>query len=220
MIRCLCAGETRANSVVRSAASASCGVGHPLDVGAEQHHVDDQPDLLADLAGDEVVVARDDLDRDAVAPADRRWPPGRSPWADRGTRRSPGGSASHSSALPYGVAAAADGFAACPSFVAIARTRNPSALRRSYSLLELLDVSVVHRQSAAVELEARAARKDRLGRALGDDAGPRPSGVRTTTDMMRRWKSNGISSTLRELRDRARARGSPRAPAPRDRGRS
>ena len=28
-----------------------------------------------------------------------------------------------------------------------------------------------------------------------------PSGVRTTTDMMRRWKSNGISSTFAELRD-------------------
>ena len=67
MIRCLCAGETRANSVVFSAASASCVVGHLLDLVAQQHELGRQPDLFADLAGHQVVVAGDDLDRDAVA---------------------------------------------------------------------------------------------------------------------------------------------------------
>ena len=42
-------------------------VGHLLDLAAEQHELGGQPDLLADLAGDQIVVAGDDLDRDAVA---------------------------------------------------------------------------------------------------------------------------------------------------------
>ena len=67
MIRCLCAGETRAKSVVFSAASASCSSVIFLDVVAQQHELGGQPDLLADLAGHQVVVAGDDLDRHAVA---------------------------------------------------------------------------------------------------------------------------------------------------------
>ena len=66
MILCLCAGETRANRVVVLAASASCSSVICLDLGAEQDDPDVEPDLLAHLARDELVVTRDHLDRDAV----------------------------------------------------------------------------------------------------------------------------------------------------------
>ena len=62
MMRCLWAGETRANSVVLYRRVRKLIVGQLLDLAAEQHELGGQPDLLADLAGDQVVVARDDLD--------------------------------------------------------------------------------------------------------------------------------------------------------------
>ena len=44
------------------------GVGHALDVAAEEHRAGVEPDLGADLLRDELVVARDDLDLDPVGP--------------------------------------------------------------------------------------------------------------------------------------------------------
>ncbi len=67
MMRCLCAGETRANSVVFYRRVGKLVVGHLLDVAAEQHELGGQPDFFADLASDQIVVAGDDLDGDAVA---------------------------------------------------------------------------------------------------------------------------------------------------------
>ena len=76
MIRCLCAGETPGEQRRASRRpSASSLVGHPLDVGAEQHAVGREADLLADLARDQLVVAGDDLDRDAVRLQRARSPP-------------------------------------------------------------------------------------------------------------------------------------------------
>ena len=42
-----------------------------VDIATEHGVLDDKPDLLADLAGDDLVVAGDDLDADAVL-AERR----------------------------------------------------------------------------------------------------------------------------------------------------
>ena len=42
------------------------GVRHGFHLGAQQHAIRRQPDFLADLAADQLVVAGEDLDRDAV----------------------------------------------------------------------------------------------------------------------------------------------------------
>ena len=73
MMRCLCAGERRAKSVVVSAACGELVVAHRLDLAARAgREPAAMPDLVADLAADQLVVAREDLDRDAVAVQRRR----------------------------------------------------------------------------------------------------------------------------------------------------
>jgi hypothetical protein len=54
-------------------------VGHLLDLVAEEHRVGAQAHVLADLAGHEVVVARDDPDRDAALFRGEPLGPGREP---------------------------------------------------------------------------------------------------------------------------------------------
>ena len=54
----------------------------------------------------------------------------------------------------------------------------------------------LHGMRLALQLERGAALEDFLRGALADDAVASPSGVLTTTDMILREKSKGISSTL------------------------
>ena len=145
-------------------------VGHLLDLAAEQHELGGQPDFLADLAGDQVVVARDDLDGDAVAlqGLDRgrgrvlgRVEEGRHSRSGSGRTRRPW---SRAWRRPRRYRAAQ-----CPCWRSRARgSHRPQSC--SYSSLSSVDVSVVHRVELAVELEVRAAREDRLRGSLADDA--------------------------------------------------
>ena len=66
MTRCLCAGESRANSDGLLGGLGEFGVGHFLDVAAEEHGVGGEADVLADLAADELVIAGEDFHGDAV----------------------------------------------------------------------------------------------------------------------------------------------------------
>ena len=66
MIRCLWAGERRANSVAFSTASAS-SASVSLSMARPQNDLlRRQPDIVAHLPADEIVVAGEDLDDDAV----------------------------------------------------------------------------------------------------------------------------------------------------------
>ena len=67
MMRCLWTGETRANSVAPTAASASCASDIFSRSLPSSTKLSGQPDLGADLARDQVVVSRDDLDGHAMA---------------------------------------------------------------------------------------------------------------------------------------------------------
>ena len=89
MIRCLSAGESRAKSVVCSAASASSASDMASTCAPKQHVLGRQAHFLADLAADQFVVAGEDFHRDAVVAARPAWPARPFPWADRETPRSP-----------------------------------------------------------------------------------------------------------------------------------
>ena len=143
-------------------------VGQLVDVDAEQDGADDEADVLAHLSRDELVVSGDHLDRDAVclqlgdghgagllgrvqerdvALKDQLGFVGR---AVR-RRHARGGSARRG---------LLGGDREHPKAIGA----EPLVLAR-----QVRDVFVVHRQPRAVEVEARAPRKDRLGRALRDD---------------------------------------------------
>ena len=62
MIRAFCAGDTLAQTVTVSRRLRQFLVGQLVEVAAEQDIVGRHPDLAADLAGDDVVVAGQDLD--------------------------------------------------------------------------------------------------------------------------------------------------------------
>ena len=66
MIRCLCAGESRAKMWVVSDGFGEFVVGHRFDLAAEEDIVGFQAYLPADLAGHEIVVAGEDFHGDAV----------------------------------------------------------------------------------------------------------------------------------------------------------
>ncbi len=169
MIRCLWAGETRANSVVFSAASASSLVGHLLDVGAQQDELGREPDLLADLAGDEIVVAGDDLDRDAVAL--QRLDGRRGGLLGRVEERDVAVQDQVALVgLAVGRGVAGDDAARLDVLAGDGQHAEAVGAQPLVLLLQLLDEDAVHRERLAVELELLAAREDRLGRALGDDA--------------------------------------------------
>ena len=68
MIRFFCPGETRANTVVSSATVGQRRVGHPLQLVAEHDAARIEPDLRADVARHQFVVAGQDLDGHAIAP--------------------------------------------------------------------------------------------------------------------------------------------------------
>ena len=75
MTRAFCGGDSLANSVVSSTALVQLGVGHRVHDRRRSsvvRHV--QADIPADLAGHQLVVAGQDLHRDAVRAAGRRWP--------------------------------------------------------------------------------------------------------------------------------------------------
>ena len=78
----------------------------------------------------------------------------------------------------------------------MARTRKPSALSRSYSFFSSSMCGWSIGRQLAVELEGSCSCGKIASGAPLEMMRSLPSGVRTTTDMMRRWKSKGISSTL------------------------
>ena len=85
--RSFCAGESLANTVRALGGVGQLGVVHLLDLRCRAAiSPTSSSDLAADLARDDVVVAGQDLDRDAVARRAPRSPARRSPSADRGRR--------------------------------------------------------------------------------------------------------------------------------------
>jgi len=189
MMRCLCAGETRANTVAFSAASSKLFITHLVDIVAEHHGIRVEADLLTHLAGDDVVVTGEDLDSHAVAaksPNRRRG--GLLRWIEER-----GVALEHELGfvcLPYGAAPRGS-----TSLLAIASTRNPSAQSRACSFFW----SSVCSWSIGCSLPSSSNWVQRGKIASGaplEIIRSLPSGVRTTTDMIRRSKSNGISSTL------------------------
>ena len=66
MIRCLCAGESRAKERGVFGGLGQFGVGHGFHLPAQQHALGRQAHFLADLAADQFVVAGENLHRDAV----------------------------------------------------------------------------------------------------------------------------------------------------------
>ena len=67
MIRVFCAGETRAKTVVLLGHRRERAVGHALDLVAADDAGTVEADLTADVLGDQLVVAGEDLHHDAVA---------------------------------------------------------------------------------------------------------------------------------------------------------
>ena len=108
MIRFFCAGETRAKTVARSATRPSARVAHaarfrrPSDDAAAV-----EADLAADVPGDQLVVAGEDLHLDPVAAQRARAPRPRPP-ARVDERRNPASVSSRSSAARVGRAAGTD----------------------------------------------------------------------------------------------------------------
>jgi hypothetical protein len=168
MIRLLCAGETRAKSVALGGVGELC-VRHFLDVVAQNDELRQQSDFLADLAGNEVVVTGDDLDRDGVV---LERPDGRGGALLRRIEKrhvtvenevalvgfAVGGSVASHSPSRF------DGFGG--------DGEDPKAVGAELLvfLLQALDVPVIHGDTFAIELEAHTPGEDRLGSALGDDA--------------------------------------------------
>ena len=60
-MRSLWAGASRAKTLVLVAASASCSLAHRLDLGAEQEMLYRHAHFLADVGGDDLVIAGQDL---------------------------------------------------------------------------------------------------------------------------------------------------------------
>ena len=152
-----------------------------------------QAHVVADLAGDEVVVAGQDLHGDAVLPAAPRSP---------GAAVSFGGSRN----------------ATYPSSVSPTRRRSAVGLpaRRQLPVRDGQHAEAVARSARRVVLlqlraQSESSRDRTVSSGLGRAAEPRTpprrrpcrsggcrSPCSTTTDMRRRSKSNGISSTLRK----------------------
>ena len=161
MTRCLCPGVIRAKSVVRSAASPSsasdifstwlpsrtCSVGNP--------------DLLADLAADEIVVAGQDLHGDAV-PLER-------------LERRQGGLLRRVEERDVaredqiGLVVLRVGLARLEVAVRERQHAEAVAAQRLVLLAQILDEDVVDRIHLLVQLEARAALEDLLRGALADE---------------------------------------------------
>ena len=125
MTRSLCAGERRANSVAFSAASASSASDELLDVKSEQHRVGHEPDIPAHLAADELIVAGEDFNADAML-VERRQRAGR---GALGRIQECDVPSEHELPLVLFGANLLPG----SSLVATARTRKPSLLKSSYS---------------------------------------------------------------------------------------
>ena len=64
MTRAFCAGETLAKTPAVSASSAKELVVHRFDFGAKHDAIDFESNLAANLAGDDFIVAGENLDRD------------------------------------------------------------------------------------------------------------------------------------------------------------
>jgi hypothetical protein len=80
--------------------------------------------------------------------------------------------------------------------IAIGNGQDAKAIRRQEPVFfaQVLDEDGFHGQHFAVVLEVRAALEDLFRGAFADEV---PSGVSTITDISRRTKSKGISSSLR-----------------------
>jgi hypothetical protein len=144
-------------------------VGHFFDGVAEQDDRGVEADVSADLARDELVVARDDLDRHAVS-LER---------ADRLARALLGRIEERDVSLkneivlvgfPVGRGVAGDRPVGRRVAGGDGEDAEPLGAQALVLLLELLDVGVVHRIEDAVEHEADALREDGFGGALRDDA--------------------------------------------------
>ncbi len=61
---------------------------------------------------------------------------------------------------------------------------------------QIVENDLLHRRHFAVQLKLRTTPVNFLGRSFGQDADFALSALRTTTDIIRRTKSNGISSTF------------------------
>ena len=163
-------------------------VGHGLDLAAEHDLLGIDADLGADLAGDQVVVAGQHLDGDAVL-------------------------AQHGDGLGGGVLGRVEeGEVAGQDQVAFVGLgigglllhllggdgqHAEAVLAQVVDLLdEVADQDGLHREDLALALEMGALGEDRLRARLWSAVARWPSGPSTTTDIMRREKSKGISSTL------------------------
>ena len=146
--------------------------------------------LSADVPRDELVVAGQDLHRDAVALELRE---------DVGDVRQDGSAKlMKPGEHQIGLVVARVGVARLQPAVGDGQDAQPSALSRSWTAAHVCLRRRVERRDLTFRFECGRQRQDRLRRALGDEQPPAAAVRRsTTTDSRRRSKSNGISSIFR-----------------------
>ena len=187
MIRCLCAGESRAKRVAFSAASASSASDMVSTCPPRSTRSVASPTSLADFAADQFVVAGEDLDRDAVV-----------------LQRQDGGGRGFLGRIEEGDIALEDQFVFVvlrvgrpPLHVPVRNGQHAEAVGAEFValFLQLGD----HQRVDGIDLPLQLERLQRLNTASVAPLQIRrwiPSGVSTTTDISLREKSKGISSTF------------------------
>ena len=138
------------------------GVGHGLDLRAQEHAIGGQPDLVADLAADQLVVAGEHLHRHAVV-LQRQ---------DRGGGRLLGRIEEGDVALEHQLALVVLRVGRPPLEVPVGDRQHAEAVGAQLVvlLLEFRDQQRVDGIDLPVQLEGAAALEDRLRRALADQA--------------------------------------------------
>ena len=162
------------------------GVGHGFHLRAQQHAIGRQPDFLADLAADQLVVAGEDFDRHAVV-LQRQ---------DGGGRGILGRIEEGHVAHQHQVAFVVLGIGGLRLDVLVGDRQHAEAVGAEFVavLLQFRDQQRIDRVDFSLQLEAVAALEHGLRGALADQAADLACGVSTTTDIRLREKSKGISS--------------------------
>ena len=164
------------------------GIGHFLHIAAEQHGVGREAHVLANLAADELVVAGEDFHRHAVLV--KRL--------DGRSRGVLGRIQKRDIAFEHQVAFVVFRAGLLPRQLLRCHRQNPEAIVAEAVVLFLQpDHQVgVHGRQLAVQLEMRALVEDLLRSAFGEEDRPCRRESSTSTDIMRRVKSKGSSSSF------------------------